>query len=206
MSKILETIGKILVLVVALGILFMFLLVIAIESYPAAFGMARGPGGYLYDQKDYDDYIRSESDPRARDFDRHFKEQRDDFEAERNKFEIKRAEMLAETKREFEISFMREAKDKDFQEWLNGFVSRGGDPKNYNKANTSNGWYVVQNDFRTEILSNGVTALHINNTFIVDGNVDNVIVPKNVSYLGGGVGKDINLYVVKSGTVIKNNS
>lgn len=183
------------------------LLVFAMELDPGAFGYTRGPGGYTYDADDYNEYLLQQA---GHDLDQHRVEHIMDADQHRIDGELERQSRAngsslraaEEISMKYPAPYMHKADENEIKEWSDGFSARGGIPARYYNASSKDGWYVVEKDFRTENLSTGITGLHIDNTFIVNGNVENMIVPKNVTHLGGEIGKDINFFLMKDFTVI----
>ena len=183
------------------------LLVFAMELDPGAFGYTRGPGGYAFDADDYNEYLSQEA---RHDMGQHRAEhiaamdqRRVDSELEKqSRAHVPSLSIAEKTSIEYPAPYMHKANESEIKEWSDGFIARGGDPAKYYNASSKDGWYVVEKDFRTENLSTGITELHIDNTSIVDGNVNNIIVPRNVTHLGGEIGKDIDFFLMKDFTII----
>lgn len=193
--------------VIAAAMIGGLLLVLAMEIDPGAFGYTRGAGGYVYDKDDYNEYLSQQA---RHDLDQHrvkhiidADQRRIDREYERQlKANGSTRSTAEEISMKYLAPFMHKAGENEIEEWSEGFIARGGIPSRYYNASSKDGWYVVEKDFRTENTSTGITSLHIENTFIVKGNVENIIVPRNVTYLGGEIGKNINFFLMKDFTVI----
>jgi len=116
------------------------------------------------------------------------KEVRDILQGAYNKksFDLETDSIIAREIFEREIfPRMREAKPKDYRDWLDEFIQNDGKIGNWKDTQMpTDNWFVAERDFRL-IRLNGIDAISI-------------IVPRGIRYLGGSFG-DSNLYFMEEG-------
>jgi hypothetical protein len=104
-----------------------------------------------------------------------------------------------------EVPFMRQATPEEFQAWLQGYARNGGNASRYSGVNVSQGVSVMESNFSTYVDELGHTNWLVPeyDYEMGDGSIRYILVPSNVTYLGGGVGKDKSIMLMKNFTVIE---
>lgn len=92
---------------------------------------------------------------------------------------------------------------EEFDAWLEGYAARGGNPSVYSGINLEDGWYTIEKTFRTETDQTLNTWIIIGNSNSLYGQMRHLVVPDNVSYLGGDIGPYVDIYITKTASIVK---
>lgn len=94
-------------------------------------------------------------------------------------------------------SYIHPTTAEEFAVWAKGYEMNGGDPEIFSDTNPTDGWYTIEKDFCMFIYD-----WQIDGNTTGDGNVRNILVPNNVTFLGGAVASDMHLYLMKNFSIV----